>query len=63
MMSKEIPLLLKKQSVTDMFETICANGGFKKGELCVLFAKTDCGKSKFSESIITEMQAKRNKNV
>lgn len=50
-MTKEIPALLKKKQLTvkEMFNDFKLSGGMKKGEMCVLFAKPDCGKTNFTE--------------
>lgn len=60
-----IPFLLKKKqpTVTDMFEKVRKDGGFKKGELCILFAKPDCGKSAFTEQTLREINFKNDHKI
>ena len=54
---KQIPWLLNKDkplSISDM-SNIRKNDVMKKGsELCILFAKPDCGKSNFTEQTLRE---------
>lgn len=60
-MTKEIPILLKKKqpTVSEMFKEIRKGEGMKKGEMCVLFAKPNCGKTEFTEQTLREINFKK----
>lgn len=46
-----IPFLFKKKDQPTLYDVFEKSGGVKKGELCILLAKSSTGKTKFFSAL------------